>query len=54
MSKVDTVRAAMMQAMTEISIDGLTGEGISWDASGSPSKAPKAVVIENGAYKSAE
>ena len=51
---VEEIGTAMMQAMTEISIDGLTGEGISWDASGSPTKAPKAVVIENGAYKSAE
>ena len=51
---VEEIGTAMMQAMTEISIDGLTGEGISWDASGSPTKAPKAVVIENGAYKSME
>ncbi|MDO4632548.1 MAG: ABC transporter substrate-binding protein [Eubacteriales bacterium] len=38
-------------AMTEISIDGVTGTGMTWDASGEPSKDPKAVVIENGAYK---
>ena len=37
-------------AMTEISIDGLTGDGITWTADGEPSKSPKAMVIENGAY----
>ena len=38
-------------AFVEISIDGLTGAGIVWDAAGEPNKAPKAVIIENGAYK---
>ena len=37
-------------AMTEITIDGLTGDGITWTADGEPSKAPKAVVIKDGAY----
>ena len=40
----------MSAAMTEISLTGLTGT-ITWDASGEPNKEPKAVVIENGAYK---
>ncbi|MDO4323915.1 MAG: ABC transporter substrate-binding protein [Lachnospiraceae bacterium] len=38
-------------AMTEISVDGLTGTGMTWSAEGEPTKAPKAVVIEDGAYK---
>ncbi len=38
-------------AMTEITVDGLTGAGMTWSADGEPSKAPKAVVIEDGAYK---
>ena len=37
-------------AMTEISIDGLTGEGITWTVDGEPSKSPKAMVIKDGAY----
>lgn len=41
---------ALKGAMTEIKVDGLTGTGITWDASGEPTKEPKAVVIENGAY----
>jgi len=42
---------AMKAAMTEITVDGLTGAGMTWNAEGEPTKAPKAVVIENGAYK---
>lgn len=41
---------AMKTAMTEITVDGLTGAGITWSADGEPSKAPKAVVITDGAY----
>ncbi len=42
---------ALKAAMTEIKVDGVTGAGITWTADGEPSKAPKAVIIENGAYK---
>ena len=41
---------AMKTAMTQITLDGLTGVGMTWDASGEPNKAPKAVKIENGVY----
>ncbi|MGN1457780.1 MAG: ABC transporter substrate-binding protein [Acutalibacteraceae bacterium] len=41
---------AMKKAMTDIKIDGVTGTGITWSASGEPTKAPKAVKIVNGAY----
>lgn len=41
---------AMADAMTKITLEGLTGT-ITWDASGEPSKEPKAVVIVDGAYK---
>ncbi len=37
-------------AMTEISINGLTGENMKWSADGEPDKAPKAVKIVNGVY----
>ncbi len=46
----EEICTALSQAMTEITVNGLTGEGITWDASGEPSKAPKAVVIKDGAY----
>lgn len=42
---------AMKTAMTEISIDGLTGEAMTWDAAGETGKAPKAVKIVNGVYE---
>ena len=44
-------------SMTNIAIEGLTnvsGETMSWTAEGEPNKEPKAVVIENGAYKAME
>lgn len=41
---------AMKAAMLEISIDGVTGAGITWTADGEPSKEPKAVKIVNGEY----
>lgn len=46
----EEICAAMQTAMTEITVDGLTGEGITWDASGEPTKEPKAVVIKDGVY----
>ena len=41
---------ALVGVITNISVDGLTGQGMTWAASGEVSKAPMAVVIENGAY----
>ena len=41
---------AMKTAMTTISIDGLTGEGMTWTADGEPNKGPKAVEIVDGVY----
>ena len=41
---------AMKAAMPQISLDGLTGVGMTWDASGEPNKDPKAVKITDGAY----
>lgn len=40
----------MVEQFTSMSFDGLTGEGMTWDASGAVSKSPKGMVIENGAY----
>ena len=41
---------ALKTSMTEISVDGLTGQGMKWTADGEPDKAPKAVKIVNGVY----
>lgn len=50
---VADIEAALAKGMTEITVKGLTGT-ITWDASGEPDKEPRAVVIENGAYKMME
>ncbi len=47
---VSDICEAMKTAMPEISVDGLTGEGMTWTADGEVNKAPKAIKIENGAY----
>lgn len=45
---------ALKTAMTEINVQGLTGDegGLSWSETGEVNKSPKAVVIENGVYVS--
>ncbi len=48
--EIAAIGDAMKVAMTEISIDGVTGAGITWSAEGEPSKEPKAVKITNGEY----
>lgn len=40
---------AIVAQMTEIEFDGVTGL-MTWDADGEPAKAPKAMVIKDGAY----
>ncbi len=45
---------AIRGAMTQISVDGLTGAGMTWSEAGEVNKAPRAVVIQDGAYVSAE
>ena len=47
---VSDICDAMKTAMTEITIDGLTGKQITWGEDGEPSKEPTVVVIENGEY----
>ena len=50
-SDVSAICDGCKSAMTAISVDGLTGAAMSWDASGAVNKAPKAMVISNGEYK---
>ena len=40
----------MIQQFTSMTFDGLTGTGMTWDATGAVSKSPKGMVIQNGAY----
>ena len=41
---------ALVEVMPTITVDGLTGQGMTWKETGEVSKAPMAVVIENGTY----
>ncbi|WP_099466837.1 ABC transporter substrate-binding protein [Konateibacter massiliensis] len=49
-----TATADLIKAMTEISVDGVTGKGISFTAEGEPQKAAKFIKIVDGAYTAAE
>ena len=40
----------LKSSIISLSFDGLTCEGTTWDEGGEPTKVPKAMVIENGAY----
>ena len=41
---------ALIAVMPTLSVDGLTGEAMTWAETGEVSKAPKAVVIKDGVY----
>ena len=45
---------ALVAVMPTIKVDGITGNGMTWAASGEVSKAPMAVVIKDGAYVTPE
>ena len=51
---VADINEGMKTAITEITYDGLTGTGTTWDVSGAPTKEPKAMVIKDGAYAAVE
>ena len=48
------ITAALKTQFTSMTFDGLTGTGVTWNENGEVSKAPKAIVIQGGAYVSAE
>ena len=41
---------AVIAVMPTLKVDGVTGEGMTWAATGEVSKAPMAIVIKDGAY----
>ena len=46
----ETLCGLMQEQFTTMTFNGLTGDGMTWDATGAVSKTPKGMVIENGAY----
>ncbi|MFA9465440.1 MAG: ABC transporter substrate-binding protein [Velocimicrobium sp.] len=49
-----TDNAAIISAMTSISVDGLTGKGISFSADGEPQKGARFITIKDGSYTAAQ
>ncbi len=45
---------ALIAQIQQVSYNGLTGENMTWNDAGEVSKAPKAVIIKDGGYVSAE
>ncbi|MDO4940659.1 MAG: ABC transporter substrate-binding protein [Erysipelotrichaceae bacterium] len=50
----DNLYDAMIEQFTTMTFDGITGTSVTWAENGEVSKAPKAVVINNGVYVSAD
>ena len=40
----------LVKVFPSLNVDGLTGKGMTWAATGEVSKAPMAIVIKNGEY----
>ena len=51
---VADICAALEKGKTEITLEGVTGDEITWTEDGEPNKAPKAVEIKDGAYAAME
>lgn len=49
---VSDICNGLKDAMTKLQVDGLTGAGMTWEATGEVNKAPIAVVIKDGQYVS--
>ena len=48
--EADEISEILVEQFTAMTFDGLTGAGMTWEATGEVSKEPMAVVIENGVY----
>ena len=42
--------ALMIAQFTSMTFNGVTGDNMTWAADGTVTKAPKGMVIQNGAY----
>ncbi len=45
-----TLNDLLIEQFTTMTFDGLTGEGMTWDETGTVDKTPKGMIIKNGAY----
>lgn len=51
---VSDLGTAMEEQMKSLKYDGLTGSGMTWSENGDVDKEPKAVIVKDGAYTSAD
>ena len=51
---VSDLGTAMEEQMKSLKYDGLTGTGMTWSENGDVDKEPKAVIVKDGAYTSAD
>jgi len=51
---VEDITAALVEQFTSMTFDGVTGTSVTWSETGEVSKSPKAVIIQNGVYVSAD
>ena len=51
---VSDLGTAMEEQMMSLKYDGLTGSGMTWSENGDVDKEPKAVIVKDGAYTSAD
>lgn len=49
-SSAEQINDVLVAQFTTMTFNGLTGENVTWTASGQVSKSPKGMIIENGAY----
>ena len=46
----EDICAKMIEQFTSMTLDGLTGNGMTWNEQGQVTKSPKGMVIQDGAY----
>ena len=50
---MDNLYNDLIKQFTSMTFNGVTGENMTWAVNGEVSKAPKAVIIKDGVYVSA-
>lgn len=50
----DDITAGLVKQFTSMTFNGITGTSVTWSENGEVTKAPKAIVVNNGVYVSAE
>ena len=51
-ASTDEITAAMIEQFTSMTFNGVTGQNVTWSSTGEVSKAPMAVMVQDGTYVS--